>query len=675
MTYQVLARKCRPQRFSEIVGQEHITRTLQNAVSQDRLGHAYLFVGPRGIGKTTTARILAKALNCTNRQDTEPCCDCESCRQIAGGSSLDVMEIDGASHNRVEHVREIRDNVQYTPTQGKYKIYIIDEVHMLTSAAWNALLKTLEEPPAHVKFFFATTEPQKVLATIVSRCQRLDFKRLTVPQISERLADIAKQEGVDIEEKALNAIARAADGAMRDAQSIFDQIIAFCGKGDESTITEENVIDVFGLASSNELKTLALSIVGQDPQKAVEVIHNLAERGRDLERMFGDLIAFMRNIMIYQICAEPRKVLDISDTEMEDLDEISRQSEDNLVRGILANLLAEERRLRTTFNKRVYLEVALVKSMEAAASVQIDKVIADLKRLQQGNFGNGGKDDNNKSSENSGNKESTRREAPNQEVHETQTDNGSVQDNSHHTQSHEKPQEINESQDSKSESENTHTANRETHIEADSLSYTETPDNTDTGAGYGILKGNSAVAEKNAAAPEDSTSQSESRSTADEEPAVADNGEADEIRDIADEEENINSDKTTDPVELWHQIIEEIRKNPENQQLKIYMKEMKPLDFSDGGKLQIAYDEEFSQEHARFLTRSDHLRLINNALQRLTGRHDTEVIIKKWKEGVSNENSQPRRKATEEVKKRVQENPFVKLVQNLFNAELIDARG
>ena len=229
MAYQVLARKWRPQTFAEVVGQEHIARTLKNAIQAQRIGHAYLFVGSRGIGKTTSARIFAKALNCTDLQNGEPCCKCENCREIAAGNSLDVLEIDGASHNGVDDMRAIRDQVQYPPTKCKYKIYIIDEVHMLSAGAWNALLKTLEEPPPYVKFLFATTEPHKVLPTIISRCQRFDLRRIPVPLIADRLRQIADAEKIYVEDSALAAIARAADGGMRDAQSIFDQMIAFCG--------------------------------------------------------------------------------------------------------------------------------------------------------------------------------------------------------------------------------------------------------------------------------------------------------------------------------------------------------------------------------------------------------------------------------------------------------------
>jgi len=243
------------------VGQEHVKRALRNAVLHERVGHAYLFVGPRGIGKTTIARIFAKTLNCEALRDAEPCCTCQSCREIAAGNSLDLIEIDAASNRGVDSIRNLRESVLYTPSRSRYKVYIIDEVHMLTKEAWNALLKTLEEPPPHVKFLFATTEPHKVLPTILSRCQRFDLRRIPVNMIAGHLRMIADTEKVFVEPAALAAIARAADGGMRDGQSIFDQMIAFCGGTTaEETITEQDVIDVFGLASSTELHALISGI-------------------------------------------------------------------------------------------------------------------------------------------------------------------------------------------------------------------------------------------------------------------------------------------------------------------------------------------------------------------------------------------------------------------------------
>ena len=379
MAYQVLARKWRPQKFADVVGQEHISRTVWNAFVQNRIGHAYLFVGSRGIGKTTSARIFAKALNCEHPQDGEPCCECQSCREIAEGNSLDVIEIDGASHNKVEDIRDIRDNCQFAPVHGRFKIYIIDEVHMLTNQAWNALLKTLEEPPAHVKFLFATTEPHKILPTIISRCQRFDLKRISVPLIAQRLRQIADGEHVHVEESALTAIARAADGGMRDAQSIFDQIIAFCGGLTEAeTIREQDVIDVFGLASGVELREIAAGILTNDINRAMVVLQALADSGRDLERLFGDLINYVRNIMVACMTKDPGRILEVSETELADLCAIGKALDAKLVQRVLQGLIENERNFQTALNKRIYFEAVLARVMLDAHSVQLDDVMRQL---------------------------------------------------------------------------------------------------------------------------------------------------------------------------------------------------------------------------------------------------------------------------------------------------------
>ena len=379
MSYQVLARKWRPQTFAEVVGQEHIGRTLKNAVAQNRIGHAYLFVGSRGIGKTTTARIFAKALNCRQPQEGEPCCKCDNCLEISQGNSMDVIEIDGASHNKVEDVRDIRDSVHYSPNKSKFKVYIIDEVHMLSTAAWNALLKTLEEPPAHVKFLFATTEPHKVLPTIVSRCQRFDLRRIPVPLIVEHLRFIAEKEKVNIEEGALAAIARAADGGMRDAQSIFDQMIAFCGGLQEGElIREQDVIDVFGIASGNELRELALAALGNDLNRAMLVLQKLSDLGRDLERVFEDLILYVRNIMLCAVSPDAKRFLELSSSELAELEKMAASVDVQLLQRILQGLIAQEWDFRSALNKRVYLEVMLCRVIAEAHSVQIDEIMTRL---------------------------------------------------------------------------------------------------------------------------------------------------------------------------------------------------------------------------------------------------------------------------------------------------------
>ncbi|NMA20322.1 MAG: DNA polymerase III subunit gamma/tau [Lentisphaerae bacterium] len=382
MSYQVLARKWRPQTFAEVVGQEHIGRTLKNAILQNRIGHAYLFVGSRGIGKTTTARIFAKALNCRNPQQGEPCCQCDNCLEIAQGNSLDVIEIDGASHNKVEDIRDIRDSVMYSPNKSRFKIYIIDEVHMLTPAAWNALLKTLEEPPEHVKFLFATTEPHKVLATIISRCQRFDLRRIPVPLIVQHLRQIADKEGVRVEDQALAAIARAADGGMRDAQSIFDQMIAFCGGLQEGElIREQDVIEVFGIASGTELRELALAVLGNDLNRAMLVLQAMSDSGRDLERLFEDLISYIRNVMIATLCQDASRFLEVSASELAELQSLGKALDPQLVQRVLQALVAQEWGFRSALNKRIYLEVVLCRVITEAHSVQIDEVMTHLNVL------------------------------------------------------------------------------------------------------------------------------------------------------------------------------------------------------------------------------------------------------------------------------------------------------
>src|SRR5437867_4541490 len=271
MSYQVIARKYRPQRFVEVVGQEHVTQTLSNAIAQGRLAHAFLFAGPRGTGKTTIARIFAKCLNCTGGPKVDFADDDPRCQEIAEGRSLDVLEIDGASNRGIDEVRELRDTVRYAPARGKFKIYIIDEVHMLTKEAFNALLKTLEEPPAHVKFFFATTEPQKVLPTILARCQRFDLRRIPASLIVKHLKEIAKKEKVSVDDDALAAIARGAEGGLRDAESALDQLISFCG----NKITEKDVLSVFGLVAHEKMAALTDALIDGKTDQALTVLKEL----------------------------------------------------------------------------------------------------------------------------------------------------------------------------------------------------------------------------------------------------------------------------------------------------------------------------------------------------------------------------------------------------------------
>ncbi|NDE47342.1 MAG: DNA polymerase III subunit gamma/tau, partial [Betaproteobacteria bacterium] len=297
MSYLVLARKYRPRTFAELVGQEHVVKTLSNAIAEGRLAHAFLFVGPRGIGKTSTARILAKALNCSKgpRVDFDP--DEDICKEIAEGRSLDVLEIDGASNRGINEIKDLRESVPYAPARGKFKIYIIDEVHMLTGEAFNALLKTLEEPPAHVKFIFATTEVQKLPATILSRCQRFDLRRIPDPVVAAHLRKIADAEKIKITDEALVLIARQAEGGLRDAESALEQLVSFAGK----SITLDHVLEVFGLAGPIETRSLASAILAGDAEAALAKIHDFKARHRDPLRVAHDLARHFRNLLLLQI--------------------------------------------------------------------------------------------------------------------------------------------------------------------------------------------------------------------------------------------------------------------------------------------------------------------------------------------------------------------------------------
>src|SRR3982751_6474078 len=283
--------------FDDLVGQSHVSRTLKNAVAQNRLAHAYLFVGPRGVGKTSTARILAKSLNCIKGATVTPCGVCDNCREIAGGNSLDVIEIDGASNNSVEDVRQLRENVRYAPAKGRYKIYLIDEVHMLSSAAFNALLKTLEEPPQHVKFFFAPTEPQKVLATILSRCQRFDLHRIPANLIAQHLQFIAANEKITLDPAAAHAVARGADGGLRDAESMLDQLVAFCGE----TIDESDVLNVFGFTSEQTVAEFTGRILRGETAEALALLDEQMAAGKDMMTLMSNLITHLRDLLVFKV--------------------------------------------------------------------------------------------------------------------------------------------------------------------------------------------------------------------------------------------------------------------------------------------------------------------------------------------------------------------------------------
>ena len=381
MSYQVIARKWRPQKFSDMVGQEHLARTLKNAIMSGRIAHAYLFVGPRGIGKTTTARIFAKAMNCLHPIDGEPCCQCSSCKSIADESNVDVIEIDAATHTQVEKARELCEDVLHLPISSKFKIYIIDEVHMLSKNAWNALLKTIEEPPAHAKFIFATTEVNKVLPTVISRCQRFDLRRIKGTDIAGRLRLICDAENVKITDGALQIIARAADGGMRDAQSLLDQMISFFGS-ESGGITEEQALSLFGLAASADMESLVRSIVTNDRAAAIEAIHRFAESGKNLETLYEEIIAWLRGILMCRIVSDPAKLLEESQEKIDLYQNIAATVKPDAVQRLMEQLAGSGYLLREAINKQVFMESLLLKAMRIAHAVQIEDLIARLNQLR-----------------------------------------------------------------------------------------------------------------------------------------------------------------------------------------------------------------------------------------------------------------------------------------------------
>jgi DNA polymerase III subunit gamma/tau len=378
MSYLVLARKWRPQVFEELVGQEHVTRTLQNAIAANRLAHAFLFTGPRGVGKTSAARILAKAMNCLQGPTQKPCGQCENCQEIAGSNSIDVLEIDGASNTGVDNVRELRENVRYLPSKSKYKIYIIDEVHMLSTSAFNALLKTLEEPPSHVLFVFATTEPHKIPLTILSRCQRFDFRRVPLNLIFERLRAISSAESVKIDDDTLMLIAREAEGSMRDALSLLDQAISYGGK----EITGEDVLTLLGIADRKVLFDLSGAIFQNDAKGCLALVDELYKRGYDLGQFCKDFLNHFRNLLVVKLEGGASSVLTVPEHEVKDLmEQAVGVSFEDLHRLFQILLRGEELMTRTPFPK-IVLEMTVVEMARLDSLLPVEEILSRVEQLE-----------------------------------------------------------------------------------------------------------------------------------------------------------------------------------------------------------------------------------------------------------------------------------------------------
>lgn len=380
MSYTALYRKWRPTSFEEVRGQDHIVKTLKNQINSGRIGHAYLFCGTRGTGKTSIAKIFARAVNCEHPVDGSPCGECSMCRQIAAGASLNVVEIDAASNNGVENIRDIREQVQYPPTDGRYRVYIIDEVHMLSIGAFNALLKTLEEPPSYVIFILATTEVHKIPITILSRCQRYDFKRISIDIIAGRLAELTQAEQIDVDDRALRYVARAADGSMRDALSLLDQCVAF-HFGEK--LTYDNVLEVLGAVDNRVFSKLFQAVLASDTKACIREIEEMIIQGRDLSQLVNDFVWYMRNLLIAKTTDEPGDMLDMSEENLAVLkEEAAGVDTETLMRYI--RIFSElSGQLRYASQKRILVEIAFIKLTTPSMEQNLDSILQRITLLEQ----------------------------------------------------------------------------------------------------------------------------------------------------------------------------------------------------------------------------------------------------------------------------------------------------
>lgn len=380
MSYTALYRKWRPTSFEEVRGQDHIVKTLKNQINSGRIGHAYLFCGTRGTGKTSIAKIFARAVNCEHPVDGSPCGECSMCRQIAEGASLNVVEIDAASNNGVENIRDIREQVQYPPTDGRYRVYIIDEVHMLSIGAFNALLKTLEEPPSYVIFILATTEVHKIPITILSRCQRYDFKRISIDTIAGRLAELTQAEQIDVDDRALRYVARAADGSMRDALSLLDQCVAF-HFGEK--LTYDNVLEVLGAVDNRVFSKLFQAVLASDTKACIREIEEMIIQGRDLSQLVNDFVWYMRNLLIAKTTDEPGDMLDMSEENLAVLKEEAAGVDTEMLMRYIRIFSELSGQLRYASQKRILVEIAFIKLTTPSMEQNLDSILQRITLLEQ----------------------------------------------------------------------------------------------------------------------------------------------------------------------------------------------------------------------------------------------------------------------------------------------------
>lgn len=379
MSYQVLARKWRPQIFEDVIGQNHVVKTLQNSLANKRIAHAFLFAGQRGVGKTSVARILAKALNCQQGPTPKPCCQCVSCKEIAEGTTIDVLEIDGASNTGVDDVRELRESVKYVPSQGKYKIYIIDEVHMLSNSAFNALLKTLEEPPAHAIFMFATTEPQKIPPTVLSRCQRFDLRPISTEMLIKQLVHITAQENISVSEKALGLIAREAEGSMRDAQSILDRVISYSG----NHISDTAVTEVLGVVDRDLLLRTSRALLDRDGEACITIVRDLFQAGYDSRQFYQSFLEHLRNMIVVKTCKNATQLINLLPEECELLAEQVKEAKTETLQRLFDVLLKAEDEIYHSSMPQIVLEMLLLRMVYLKGLLPLDEALAKLNELEK----------------------------------------------------------------------------------------------------------------------------------------------------------------------------------------------------------------------------------------------------------------------------------------------------
>jgi DNA polymerase-3 subunit gamma/tau len=379
MSYLVLARKWRPQSFADLVGQEHVSRTLANAIQAGRVHHAFLFTGARGVGKTSAARIFAKALNCEEGLSALPCNECSSCREIAAGRGVDVFEIDGASNTGVDDIRELRENISYLPSRSRFKIFIIDEVHMLSINAFNALLKTLEEPPEHAKFIFATTEPHKIPITILSRCQRFDFRKIALPKVCARLREIVDAEKIEISDRALSLVARRGEGSMRDALSTLDQVIAFCG----DSVDDEAIQGLLGMVDRRLLLDAVEGVLQRDSRRCLEAVRRVDDLGHSFRQFCQELVELFRALILCQVLEEPQELLDVTDEELRDLQALAAMGSGEDLQRTLSLLIRTEAELAGAAYPRLVMEMALVRLAQLPPGRDVAVLLRKLEALEK----------------------------------------------------------------------------------------------------------------------------------------------------------------------------------------------------------------------------------------------------------------------------------------------------